>query len=830
VRTLASPRSQTPLQTTTAKPKPPGLDPETGIVYSPRLRGGFPLGGIGTGTVDLRTDGTFATSTLNNNASHPIENLPGCFFTVWTKAGDRTLAKTLSLNSEYGLPGIAGMEFAGSPPIARVRYVDDSLPVELRLEAYSPRIPHDAQSSSLPVALFVFTARNIARAPVSLSIAGSWEALLGVGGSAQRGAFSDRTGNTVSAVPSSEGIFGMRMASPALPAVAPPDRMRYNARGEYALLAEAPGPDTLVTTGSWNVLDKQPGWWKGFAAAGTVEGASGAAVEGKLHPAAVVALKADLKAGETRTYAFAVAWHTPRQYTVNDTEFGHFYENSFDTAVESGHFALQNRLGFRLLTEEWQHLIERSTLPGWLQRRMIADTAILASNSLFTRDAGIAPPDRGAPFLAFRNSALGMRNQFDRIEDRLYAFPILSTWLPQYDRETLRRLSARQMPSGVLPDGDIFGDPTAQPTSPPDASGEPRRAAAWVWQVARAYLWTGDTKLLDELYPSCKRAATRLLSIKQDTDPGSGPMRYAVFAIAGFLADRIGDRRFATDCRSAALTALKTPPQVNSDDQVAQATWGQWLIASLGIEPPPVSAASQTASFGSVGAPVSAAARIAPVNDISYQLAAQSSQMVRNGQVKEGIESARSQVAELDKRTQSPWRLPDSTDTSQSNGFIQSASGTLRNSGSWSLYEALLGLTLDLPTGSMTLMPKLEPQQRAFAGPVFAPTFWAWAEYKVSPSRAVLTFRFDRFIPAAAPVQPKTDDKPKAGGLQPSGGITFRQVTIPIAKGLRGEVSASLGRAPIPGKLERIGEDKARYTFDTPIRLLSGNRLEFSVR
>src|SRR5947207_5753085 len=66
-----------------------------------RPSGGVPLGGIGTGKVELLPDGTLGNLTLNNNWERPIAELPGSFFAVRATAGEKTTARVLALRSPY---------------------------------------------------------------------------------------------------------------------------------------------------------------------------------------------------------------------------------------------------------------------------------------------------------------------------------------------------------------------------------------------------------------------------------------------------------------------------------------------------------------------------------------------------------------------------------------------------------------------------------------------------------------------------------------------------------------------------------------------------------
>lgn len=152
---------------------------------------GVPLGGIGTGSVEIRADGRLYDWHIFNNGpwawrreDKRLEILtPKDFFlAVRTKAqGGKTTLRLLQAHSGYVLGGdpytlpwlksVEGVEYLGEPPFAFLRYRDSELPVEVSAEAFSPLIPGDSKSSSTPAAAFVLSARNRAQERVEFSLA-----------------------------------------------------------------------------------------------------------------------------------------------------------------------------------------------------------------------------------------------------------------------------------------------------------------------------------------------------------------------------------------------------------------------------------------------------------------------------------------------------------------------------------------------------------------------------------------------------------------------------------------------------------------------------------
>src|SRR5207245_4405986 len=131
--------------------------------------------------------------------------------------------------------------------------------------------------------------------------------------------------------------------------------------------------DWKITRGAWNALDSQPKSWTMFVSDGAVPDLKVTGKEGSVHPAGVVSAQFALTDRETKTIAFAVAWYTPKQSTLSGAEYGHRYQEGFADSSQICRYALENRLTYSTLTDEWQNVLLRSSTPPWLSRRLIND-------------------------------------------------------------------------------------------------------------------------------------------------------------------------------------------------------------------------------------------------------------------------------------------------------------------------------------------------------------------------------------------------------------------------------------------------------------------------
>ncbi|MHC4461021.1 MAG: GH116 family glycosyl-hydrolase [Planctomycetota bacterium] len=147
---------------------------------------GMPVGGIATGQIFLGGDGklwywdifnnksrehvrgvrTYADpykrSNLRNRACNNVEQ----GFAIQISSAGKTQMRTLDSD------GFSDIKFSGQYPIATVTYSDDDSPVSVKLEAFSPFVPLDVESSTYPATVLNYTIVNNSKVPVTGKITG----------------------------------------------------------------------------------------------------------------------------------------------------------------------------------------------------------------------------------------------------------------------------------------------------------------------------------------------------------------------------------------------------------------------------------------------------------------------------------------------------------------------------------------------------------------------------------------------------------------------------------------------------------------------------------
>jgi len=138
---------------------------------------GMPVGGIATGQLYLRGDGTlglwqifnkpiFSGYGRDNYRTYRPDSPVDSGFAVAVESEGKTLVRPL--NKDFGT-----VEFAGEYPVGLVRYKADGFPIAAEMEAFSPFVPLNAKDSALPATIFHVTLKNTSDKAQQVSVL-SW--------------------------------------------------------------------------------------------------------------------------------------------------------------------------------------------------------------------------------------------------------------------------------------------------------------------------------------------------------------------------------------------------------------------------------------------------------------------------------------------------------------------------------------------------------------------------------------------------------------------------------------------------------------------------------
>ena len=342
--------------------------------YRARLipQSGIPLGGIGTGYLELRADGRFYEWNIFNNK--PWRGWPGreeflgtdgLFFALGVRGRGAPLVRLLRLDaSELGgdpyitpwLKGVEEIEYDGEFPLVKMTFRDRDLPIEVRLTAYSPFIPGDTKDSSLPLAVFEFELTNPRDCEMDVSLLAALENPFPKGVPGAVGTYERIEGEGFrglvlggEGVPDNHPMYGGSMALAAL-------------NGDVSTCA-VPRPGDLTNI---------------FQVRGTeyLDALVAFRREGSLPPRlpqrsrersyAMVASRTALKPGGRTTLRFVLAWYFPNHIDADGNRLGHAYENWFGSAREVVKYAVGNLERLRRYTFVFHDTLYDTTLDRWV--------------------------------------------------------------------------------------------------------------------------------------------------------------------------------------------------------------------------------------------------------------------------------------------------------------------------------------------------------------------------------------------------------------------------------------------------------------------------------
>ncbi len=164
----------------------------------------LPIGGIGTGTVSINGRGSLVDWEIMNRPGKGFSTVtPGNdapFFAIYIEQENKKYTKGLMgplLNFEYqhmegrsvdhhGIPRFEKATFDAAYPFGIVNLTDSELPVDVKIMAFNPMIPGDADASGIPIAVLRYEVSNKTDKPVSVSVCGSIRNFIGKDGSKYR--------------------------------------------------------------------------------------------------------------------------------------------------------------------------------------------------------------------------------------------------------------------------------------------------------------------------------------------------------------------------------------------------------------------------------------------------------------------------------------------------------------------------------------------------------------------------------------------------------------------------------------------------------------------
>lgn len=369
----------------------------------------MPLGGLGTGTIALAGDGSLRQWQIHNQINHQA-NIPHSFFALSVDGPEGRVSRILQsdeLHHSSGetppptssdavvpqthrdllaqLPGVVATEFRGAYPFAKVTYHDDALPLEVRLTAWNPMIPFNAEDSAIPAITFTFTVHN----PTSNTYRGTLAATLqnSVGWDGLEEIVDTRCsfyGGNRNEVTSSNGRTAVRMINDYLP---------ENSAGKGQLMLSTDAKHAVACS-DWQSLET---FWEAFSGRGQLPVSEKAEPTGPGETSnGATAVPFLIEPNGTRTITFQIAWYFPNRYVnyvqwptfgVHDTKsqlwIGNHYATRYASVDDIATYMWNEHDRLRSTTQAFSDAFTTSTLPDVVTQTVTSQMSVMRTPTCF---------------------------------------------------------------------------------------------------------------------------------------------------------------------------------------------------------------------------------------------------------------------------------------------------------------------------------------------------------------------------------------------------------------------------------------------------------------
>lgn len=494
-------------------------------------RSGPALGGIGTGSVELRKDGIFRHWTVFNNAplfggpTLPFQDDETLFFVVrWQEPGQHPQLRLLQIESDCPHPagaqlqfytfrwmrGVDKTEFRVQWPFAQLTFIDPSMPFTLAMEAFSPFIPHQTKDSSLPGIYFNFTLKAKPGRRADVLLVANLRHMVGHGSPKRRYVAEEL------AVPSSCGFrFEAENVDPdqatagqmvllSLDPRATSHHIGWSHRHTfYEPLLRDPTLPNLNTATSQNAKDPES---DALIATYPCFGSLG--------------WRTRIAPGPEKNHTFLLTWFCPNAWaslTKKDRQKGrssaprfegHAYANHFQDAVAVAEYMARNRTRLESQSRAFTSAFYQSSLPAEVLNAINAQLNTFITSTWFTKNGdfgvqeGLTPEQPWGPMAT--------------IDVGMYGSIATAALFPELDRATWEVHRRLQAPSGDVSHG-VARDFGRNDGAHEGVKSRLDLAPQFVIQAVRHFHFSQDREWLRQFWPSLRAAVEYTLS-ERDRD------------------------------------------------------------------------------------------------------------------------------------------------------------------------------------------------------------------------------------------------------------------------------------------------------------------------
>ncbi len=365
------------------------------IEYKKTAAAVFPLGGIGSGSIGLKGDGSLCEWEIFNRPNRCTIN-PFSHFAVKAERdgkvidwrvlqGDRqgNFMGDTSKGTEVWVYGngvdrgtMAGVRhfkntaFSAFYPMAQCDFSDEHFPGSVTMRALSPFIPMDDKSSSLPVAIFDFTVTNDSNEDTDYTVAFSVNNLFG----GERKNKHITAGDTHAMYLYSDGIADDDTAYGNMTVAAPDGEVSFQEHWYR---------------GGW--FDELCTFIKDFSAFGALKNRTYSEPWQGYTDVCTIASKISVPANGVRHVRFILSWYAPnieKYWDQRKQKMKNYYSTLFDSSKEVAEHVLENFDCLWQNTVRFKEAMEEQSLPPVMLDAVQGNLAILKSSTCLRLEDG----------------------------------------------------------------------------------------------------------------------------------------------------------------------------------------------------------------------------------------------------------------------------------------------------------------------------------------------------------------------------------------------------------------------------------------------------------
>lgn len=547
--------------------------PVCGMIHRKRRPAecGMPLGAVGTGCLDLDTDGTFGYCSIFGSFVPPRGPLSEPFLGITVGKQTWVLA-TRNTHEIEKVEKADEIHYWGHYPVADLEY-ETSAPVSVGLRAWTPFVPGDAAISNTPGAIFEVRLRNTSRSQqqgtLTFSFPGPTQAEAQISPDSPREVVRYNWFKTL--VPVAKGAIPAR---------------RQRIEGELNGVSVTSDIGVGYTLAVLDVEKVRMG-----AHLGSV-GNTWASTDHLPEPlendfGTSLAVDFDLGPREARVVRFVLAWYAPLWKGEGNNSFTHMYATRYPNSRVVAELLARDHTSLLRRILSWQQAIYlHDKFPVWLRETLVNNLHLITEVGLWAA----AKPSIGdwchpKDGLFAMNESPRECPQMECIPCSFYGNIPVVYFFPELALSNLRGYKAYQYPDGAAP--WIFGGCTGTPATEGTEMSTPNRGyqtttngISYIDMVDKYWLRTGRDDVMKEFYPSVKKNTIYTMSLNPgpdgvirmptgNIDPATGGhatewvegerwygmtshvggLHLAELKIAERMAEKVGDKEFAEQCR-----------------------------------------------------------------------------------------------------------------------------------------------------------------------------------------------------------------------------------------------------------------------------------------